>query len=121
MGRRKFRPTARRNYENKKYQKHITVAVDTVCDVTDLVIHVPINLYLRNLTILMANVLARGLFVSIHSSSFAAHSLAFCASSEGILNTLSVSTEDEHFTSSLKEYLVFYCFNACCHAHHHVS
>ena len=66
MGRRKFRPTTRRNYGNKKYQKRITVAVDTVCDLTDLVIHVPINLYLRNLTILMANVLARGcLFPSI--------------------------------------------------------
>ena len=103
MGRRKFRPTAWKNYEKKKYQKHLTVAVDTVCNVTDLVIHVSINLYLRNLTILMANVLARGLFVSIHSSSFAAHSRAFCASSEGISNTLSVSTEDEHFTSSLKE------------------
>ena len=69
MGRRKFRPTTRRNYGNKKYQKRITVAADTVCDLTDLVIHVihvPINLYLRNLTILMANVLARGcLFPSI--------------------------------------------------------
>ena len=82
MGRRKFRPTAQKNYEKKKYQKRITVAVDTVCDVTDLLIHVPINMYLRNLTILMANVLARGLFVFIHSSSFAAHSCAFCASSE---------------------------------------
>ena len=55
----------------------------------------------------MANVLARGLFVFIHSSSFAAHSRAFCASSEGMSNPLSVSTEDEHFTSSLKEYSWF--------------
>ena len=77
--------------------------MDTVCDVTDRVIHVPINLYVRNVTTLMANVLASGLFVFIHLSSFAAHSYAFCASSEGISNTSSVSTEDEHFTSSLKE------------------
>ena len=55
----------------------------------------------------MANVLARGLFVFIHSSSFAAHSRAFYASSEGMSNPLSVSTEDEHFTSSLKEYSWF--------------
>ena len=122
MGRRKFKPTAQKNYEKKKYQKRITVAVDTVCDVMDLVIHVPINLYLRNLTILMANVLARGLFVFIHSSSFAAHSRAFCASSEGISNTLSVSTEDEPFYKQLKRVvLVFFCFNACCHARRHVS
>ena len=122
MGRRKFRPTAQKSYEKKKYQKRITVAVDTVCDVTDLVIHVPINLYLRNLTILMANVLARGLFVFIHSSSFAAHSRAFCASSEGISNTLSVSTEDEPFYKQLKRVvLVFFCFNACSHARRHVS
>ena len=46
MGRRKFRLTVQKNYEKKKYQKRLTVAVDTVCDVTlDLVIHVPINLY----------------------------------------------------------------------------
>ena len=68
-----------------------------------LVIHVPINLCLRNVTTLMANVLASGLFVFIHLSSFAGHSCAFCASSEGISNTLSVSSQDEHFTSSLKE------------------
>ena len=102
-GKEKFRPTAWKNYEKKKHQKRLTVAVDTVCDVMDHVIHVPINMYLRKLTILITNVLARGLFVSIHSSSFAAHSRAFCASSEGISNTLSVSTEDKHFTSSLKE------------------
>ena len=65
MGRRKFRLTARKNYE-KKYQKRLTVAIDTVCDVTDFVIHVPINLYLRNLIRLMANVLARGLLVCFH-------------------------------------------------------
>ena len=30
----------------RSIKKHLTVAVDTVCDVTpDLVIHVPINLY----------------------------------------------------------------------------
>ena len=47
MGRRKFRLTVRKNYEKKKYQKRLTVAVDTVCDVAPgLVIHVPINFYL---------------------------------------------------------------------------
>ena len=65
MGRRKFKPTAQKNYE-KKYQKRITVAVDTVCDVTDLVIHVPINLYLRNLTIIINGKCTSKGFVCFH-------------------------------------------------------